>query len=87
MEKRKRTKNYAVSVSHEDYMAMNRRVVGLQPQEVEAGAVLHAALRRAHSVFGGHRVLDVVAQSLPRQYVINWSRKFLSSCGEERRAA
>lgn len=78
MTKRKRNKNYAVTVTHEDFMRMNRADLGLEPGEVEAAAILFAALRNLHALMGagsGQRAFEVIANSLPPAYAENWARQ------------
>ena len=85
--KRKRNKKYSVTVTHEDFMRMNRADLGLEPGEVEAVAILFAALRNLHCVMGpegGQRAFDVIANSLPPLYAENWTRARPSASEEGR---
>lgn len=69
---------------------MNRADLGLEPGEVEAAAILFAALRNLHAVMGpegGQRAFDVIANSLPPLYAENWTRGRALALRQARKAA
>jgi hypothetical protein len=88
--KRKRNKNYPVTVTHEDFMRMNRATLGLEPGEIEAAAILFAALRNLHGAMGPNcdqRAFNVIADSLPPAYAENWARRRLRGASSLKKAA
>lgn len=67
-----RTKTHAVKVTHEDRRAIRRWPGELTADQAEAAGVMRAALRQAQSAFGpGQQSIQVLAASLPRQWVGN----------------
>jgi len=73
--KRKRDKKCQVTVTHEDFVRMNKLEIGLTPIQAEAAAKAFAALRNLHETMGPgceQRAFDMIAMSLPRAYRENW---------------